>query len=254
MSAYLVQLPSPMSARRFPVSRETLADLRGDDPILTTTSTGGADHSVGRWLSGAFGSLTPDPTNKAYLAPNTSFDYTLVEFQDHIAAEAEALWGQEWNAARRERELADRRLAVARLWSDPVVSRPWGSFSYTWRGIPDWIQRAYQSGAEFVTEADLASRIESFVQSDETIDGQRQRHQRDRCLSSHAGDFALDVTGQGNEVIANVGNWHAYDSNCLFSRETGGSFTITLGAAPDDVTHITSLPMRGDLLAVTATV
>jgi hypothetical protein len=69
--------------------------------------------------------------------------------------------------------------------------------------------------------------------------------------SSHAGDFALDVTGQGSQVIENVGNWYAYDSNSVFVPETGGSFTITLGAAADDVTHITSLPMRGDLLAVT---
>jgi uncharacterized protein (TIGR01370 family) len=114
----------------------------------------------------------------------------------------------------------------------------------------DWIQRAYQSGAEFVTEADLASRIESFAQSDVTtmVNGNVITA---TVSSSHAGDFALDVTGQGSQVIENVGNWYAYDSNSVFVPETGGSFTITLGAAADDVTHITSLPMRGDLLAVT---
>ena len=69
--------------------------------------------------------------------------------------------------------------------------------------------------------------------------------------SAHAGDFALDVAGLGNQVIENVANWYAYDSDSLFLPEAGGSFTITLGAAADDVTHITALPMRGDLLSVT---
>ena len=38
--------------------------------------------------------------------------------------------------------------------------------------------------------------------------------------------------------------------NCS-CRGNGGTFTINLGATQDDVTHIASLPMRGDLLSVT---
>ena len=37
----------------------------------------------------------------------------------------------------------------------------------------------------------------------------------------------------------------------LFLPNNGGSFTINLGATQDAVTHIASLPMRGDLLSVT---
>ncbi|NJO94360.1 MAG: hypothetical protein HC820_08500 [Hydrococcus sp. RM1_1_31] len=33
--------------------------------------------------------------------------------------------------------------------------------------------------------------------------------------------------------------------------KAGGEFTINLGATQDDVTHITDLPMRGELLSLT---
>jgi hypothetical protein len=247
MSAYLATTFTDVGAA-VPGNPEALATA--EDIIQYYDYITGGYSSVGAGYPGAFGSLTPDLTNKVYLAPNTSFDYTLVEFQDHTAAEADALWGQEWTQL------------VANA-NSPIVVWPWHDYGPTqWSlrpGVPsrytlqmytDWIQRAYQSGAEFVTEADLASRIESFAQSDVTtmVNGNVITA---TVSSSHAGDFALDVTGQGNQVIENVGNWYAYDSNSVFVPETGGSFTITLGAAADDVTHITSLPMRGDLLAVT---
>ena len=112
-----------------------------------------------------------------------------------------------------------------------------------------WIERAYQAGDEFVTAADLAARIQSFAQSGvtSTVNGNVVSV---TVTSAHAGDFALDIAGQGSQVIANVANWYAYDSDSLFLPETGGNFTITLGAAADDVTHITALPMRGDLLSL----
>ena len=63
--------------------------------------------------------------------------------------------------------------------------------------------------------------------------------------------MALDVVNDGTEVIQNVTNWYAYNSQELFLPRNGGSFTINLGTTQDDVTHIASLPMRGDLLSVT---
>jgi hypothetical protein len=211
--------------------------------------TGGAVF-VGAGYPGAFGFLTPDLTNAVYLAPNTSFDFTLIDWQQHTAAEAETLWAQEWNAL------------VANAHT-PIVLWPWHDYGvtewplfgvaispYTLEMYTDYIQRAYQSGAEFVTEADLASRIQSFVHSGvtSTVNGNVISV---TVASAHAGDFALDVSGTGSQVIENVANWYAYDSDSLFLPESGGNFTITLGATADDVTHITALPMRGDLLSVT---
>ena len=65
------------------------------------------------------------------------------------------------------------------------------------------------------------------------------------------GEMALDVINGGTEVIQNVTNWYAYNAQELFLPRNGGTFTINLGTTQDDVTHIASLPMRGDLLSVT---
>ena len=65
------------------------------------------------------------------------------------------------------------------------------------------------------------------------------------------GGMALDVINGGTNVIQNVTNWYAYNAQELFLPSHGGTFTINLGATQDDVTHIASLPMRGDLLSVT---
>ena len=63
------------------------------------------------------------------------------------------------------------------------------------------------------------------------------------------GTFALDL-GTGS-TIKSVTNWYAYDSDSVFVAKAGGSFTIALGATPDDVTHIIDLPDRSELLSLT---
>ena len=65
------------------------------------------------------------------------------------------------------------------------------------------------------------------------------------------GEMSLNVVNGGTNVIQNVTNWYAYNAQELFLPRNGGTFTINLGATQDDVTHIASLPMRGDLLSVT---
>ena len=83
--------------------------------------TGGAVF-VGSGYPGAFGFLAPNLTSSVYLAPNTSFDFTLVDFQHHTAAEAGALWAQEWNAL----------VANANL---PIVIWPWHDYGATQWGL-----------------------------------------------------------------------------------------------------------------------
>ena len=248
MSAYLGHA---LHRRRRGGSRHAgaSAHLASRSSSISTTSPAAPCSSV-RVIRGPSAFSTPDLTSSVYLAPNTSFDFTLVDFQHHTAAEADALWAQEWNAL----------VANANL---PIVVWPWHDYGATqWCLGPGWprptrsqmytdfIERAYQAGDEFVTASDLASRIQSFAQSGvtSTVNGNVITV---TVASAHAGDFALDIAGQGSQVIANVANWYAYDSDSLFLPETGGNFTITLGAAADDVTHITALPMRGDLLSVT---
>lgn len=210
--------------------------------------TGGYS-GIGAGYPGAFGYLAPDLTGSVYLAPNTSFDFTLADYQKLGAAGASAAWAAEWG----------KLTANAGL---PIVLWPWHDYGPTlWQTDPpnaspysvqmftDWIQRAYQSGAEFVTGADLAGRIKSFDASAVTssVSGDVITA---TVNSSNAGTFALGVGDTGGRVIKNVAGWYAYDGNRVFLPETGGSYTITLGVSQDDVTHISALPMRGDLLSV----
>ena len=110
----------------------------------------------------------------------------------------------------------------------------------------NFIQRAYADGAEFVTGADLARRIESFVASDITI-----RQDGDKIVATATGGdlgkFALDV--ETSQQIASVDNWYAFDGTKVFLPKNGGTFAIALGSGPADVTRIAELPMRAELLS-----
>ena len=116
----------------------------------------------------------------------------------------------------------------------------------------DFIAYAYGKGAEFVTLADLADRIKNFEQSsiNYSVSGSTVTA---TVTSADAGKFALDLDNLGTQVIKSVTGWYAYDSDSVFTPKQGGgaaTYTITLGAAADDVTHITALPMRAELLSV----
>jgi len=246
MSAYLGK-PFTILGAAVPGAIETLAT--SEQIIQYFDYMTGGYSSVGAGYPGAFGFLTPGLTDAVYLAPNTSFDFSLVEYHNLGADGAAAAWGAEWN------QLVNNAQTPIVLWpwhdygptltSDPGVSSP-----YTLGLFTDWIERAYASGAEFVTGAELAERIQSFYHSGvtSTING----NVIDVTVASqNAGDFALNLSGLGAQVIANVAGWYAYDEDSLFLPDAGGSFSITTGAIADNVTRIVALPMRADLLSVT---
>ncbi len=55
-------------------------------------------YGVGAGYPNAFGYQTPGNAadGKVYLAPNTMFDFSLIEFQKKTVAEAEAEWPRNW--------------------------------------------------------------------------------------------------------------------------------------------------------------
>ena len=116
----------------------------------------------------------------------------------------------------------------------------------------NFIARAAQAGSEFVTLADLAQRVSSFEKSTLTYSYDAVANAVTATVGTTGtglGTFALDL-GTGS-TIKSVANWYAYDSDSVFVAKAGGSFTIALGATPDDVTHITALPDRAELLSLT---
>lgn len=211
--------------------------------------TGGAAF-VGAGYPGAFGYLTPELQDKVYLAPNMSFDFTLVGFQGKTPAQAYAAWIEEFNALTSH---ADVPVVIwpwhdygPTRWSvDPGVASP-----YTLAMFTDFIASAANAGAEFVTMLDLATRIRSLEKSTLTFDRVGDTINA-TVVSTDAGKFALDLDHLGGNVIKGVAGWYAYDNDSVFLARNGGTFTITIGPSADDVTHITALPARAELISLT---
>jgi serralysin len=210
--------------------------------------SGGAS-MLGAGYPGAFGYMTAGDTSSVYIAPNTSFDFTLVGFQGKTAEEATAAWAAEWATLVSHADL-------------PVVVWPWHDYGptqwqinppstspYTLPMFTSFIQTAYQAGAEFVTLADLAHRISAIEKA--TLDYSYDAGQNTITAnvgSDGVGKFALDVSG--TQKIKSVNNWYAYDEDSVFLGKTGGSYTINLGASQDDISHISALPARAELLTI----
>ena len=211
----------------------------------------GGYSGVGAGYPGAIGYLTPGNADKVYIAPNVKFDFTLVQFNGMTPAQALAEWNKEFA------ELSSH--------SDvPVIVWPWHDYGatafqtpgdptaspYTSQMFTDFIAAAFNAGAEFVTLDDLAKRVSSFEKStiDFSVTGNIVNA---TVLSTDAGKFALDLDGLGALRISSVSNWYAYDDDSVFLPRAGGSYAITLGSVVADVSHITKLPSRAELLTLT---
>jgi hypothetical protein len=214
----------------------------------------GGNTAIGAGYPGAFGYMLPGDTQKVYLAPNISSDFTLIGFKQMTTAQAEAAWTAEWNVATAHAEL-------------PVVVWPWHDYGLTHFNIDNvqdpstiqyaeqmytgFIKTAYDAGSEFVTLADLAQRISASEKATLNYSMVDTDTMSVAVGSAGAlGSFALDLDGQN--TIKAVSGWYAYDSDSVFLPAAGGNFTIDLGPVPDNVTHITSLPSRAQLLAATS--
>ncbi|HYC46514.1 MAG TPA: hypothetical protein VED01_13655, partial [Burkholderiales bacterium] len=213
--------------------------------------TGGYS-AVGAGYPGAIGYLNPSmaAADKVYIAPNAQFDFTLVEFLGMTPAQASAAWAAEWASLTKHTDVPVvvwpiHDYGIAAWGTNPPAASPYSTQMYT-----DYIARAYNAGAEFVTLADLAERIRSFGDSRLTVSVSGNTVSAN-VTSTDAGRFALDLDNIGSQVIRSVNGWYAYDADSVFVPRNGGSFTINLGTTQDDVTHITRLPMRAELVSAT---
>ncbi|MEE2951835.1 MAG: hypothetical protein VYD57_11365 [Pseudomonadota bacterium] len=206
----------------------------------------GGYSGVGAGYPNAFGFLTPE-VEGVYIAPNMSFDFSLVGFRDMSPEQAAAEWAKEYAS------IVDHA-------SVPIVSFPWHDYGPTDWDLGDPLHKSYDlemfeaviaqaamDGAEFVTGADLASRIQAFSASSLDV-SQNGSVITATLTSTDAGRFALAVSE--GEAIAGVEGWYAYDATKVFTPQDGGTFVVHLGEEPSDVTHLVSLPMRANLLAV----
>jgi serralysin len=265
-SAMLIaqQLGVPVYGAAIPGANETYATDQNILPYFQS-GTGYTGYLTGGWTGigsgypSAIGYMSTSATDlgSLYIAPNMTFDFTEIQYEGKTVAQAEADWAAQFNAL------------GANAAGTPVVVLPvhdygiaaWNSTTDTATGSPyttqmftDFIAQAYNANYEFLTLEQLAAR--TVAQEKASINYTTTGNTITATVTPDAsapdlGGMALNVVNGGTNVIRNVTNWYAYNAQELFLPANGGSFTINLGTVQDDVTHIASLPMRGDLLSVT---
>ena len=203
--------------------------------------------SVGAGYPGAFGYLTPeyDDTGQVYIAPNMSFDFTLIGFKQLTAAQALAAWQTEFAALTKKADVP----VVVWPWHDYGPTN-WENSGYTLGMFTEFIKTAVAANSEFVTLEDLADRIRSFEKS--TLTSSISGNVITATVTSpDASKFAIDIDNLGGQKIASVAGWYAYDDDSVFTDKDGGTFTITLGSSVADITHIIDMGDRNELISLT---
>jgi peptidoglycan/xylan/chitin deacetylase (PgdA/CDA1 family) len=198
---------------------------------------------VGSAYTNSFGYLEPGE-DTIFFAPNISFDFNLIDFKKLTAAQAEVVWANEY-------------AQVTKHGNTPFVLFDWHDYGvtatqpgYTKAIYENFIARAYNDGTEFTTLDDAQKRIRAFDAAKLTVNQVGDTITASITDATDIGKFALDINA-GTKVIKNVTNYYAYDNDSVFTTKTGGSYTINLGTGADDVSHITSLDQRNELVAVT---
>ncbi|MFP7671917.1 hypothetical protein ACG74X_01035 [Marivita sp. S0852] len=238
------QLGINVTGAAVPGAPETLDTSREIIRFFDYMSGGYSGEGAG--YPGAFGYLTPDLQDAVYLAPNMSFDFSLIQFQNKTPEEAAAIWSEEF---------AD----ITNNGATPIIAFPWHDYGptewgfggepslYTFEMFDNFLAGAHEAGTEFVTGQDLAERIATFEDSELTLSRADDVLMANIVSGDAAGRFALDV----GEQIASVAGWYAWDDTQVFLPQNGGQFDITLGVPTDDVTRLTALPDRAELVSVT---
>jgi serralysin len=139
--------------------------------------------------------------------------------------------------------------------SQPIINWPWHDHAEIY-GVPydvamftDSIKKAYEDESEFLTSMDIARRITAFKDARITVEYPDDTI-RVTITGQGLGNSAVEVGLGPDEVIGSVKGWYAYDDRRLFLATDGGDFEIEPGSKASDVTHITSLPMRSELLTL----
>jgi RTX calcium-binding nonapeptide repeat (4 copies) len=198
---------------------------------------------VGSSYTNAFGYLEPG-NSTVYFAPNISFDFNLIDFKKLTAAQAEVQWAKEYEQ-------------LTKHGNNPFIEFAWHDYGvtesapgYTRAMFDNFIARAAADGTEFITLDDAQKRIRAFDAAQLTVNQVGDIITAQVANATDIGKFALDVDA-GTKVIKSVTNYYAYDNDSVFTTKNGGAYTINLGATADDVSHISTMAQRAELVSVT---
>ena len=217
---------------------------------------------VGSGSPNAIGYITPSATSSVYIAPNITFDFSELQYENKTPASSLADWEALFNQLSANSETP----IIVWPWHDyGITDWPTGGIGttppgYTEALYQDFIAYAYNAGDEFVTSEDLAQRVaaEQAATLSETTSGNViTASVTPSAAEPDLGAMALNVVnGAVGQVIQNAGAWYAYNTTSVFLANDAAknaapeTFVVTLGATQDDVTHVDYLPMRADLQSV----
>jgi serralysin len=265
----------PIEGAAIPGANETFATDQNILPYFqsvaaTATTPGYTGFLTGGWTGigsgypSAIGYMSPSATDEGslYIAPNMTFDFTEVQYEGKTVAQAEADWAAQFAALSANAAgtpvvvlpIHDYGVAAWNTTTDAPNDPTTNPDYYTTAMYTQFIAQAYADNYEFLTLEELAARDEAQQKAAinyTTVGNTITATVTPDPSAPDVGGMALSVVNGGTEVIQNVTNWYAYNAQELFLPTNGGTFAINLGTTQDAVTHIESLPMRGDLLSVT---
>ena len=238
------RLGEPVVGAAVPGQAESLFVVETLEPWLDYLS--GRTGVAGSGYAGAFGYLEPQH-DMMYFSLNMAPDFTLIDFLRLTPADAIEIWRNEIDVALNHAQTP----LVHWLWHDYGPTTQTAAGLYTKEMFTDTIAYASSKGAEFATVKDLNKRINTFAGVNLSVgsSGVISATVDVTGTDTGVGQFSLKVSD--DQKIRRVQNWYAYSDNRVFLPENGGEFSITLGAAAEPVTRITSLPMRARLMSLT---
>ena len=199
-----------------------------------------ADSDMG--VTSAFGHIRPD-LGMFYYCLNTSPDFTLISFLGFTLSETAQIWQQEYAQLHKNAPL-------------PVVHWLWHDYGatgfepgYAQAPFDVMVSTAAAGGSEFVTGEDLRRRVGALRAAQLDVTPVSQDVVAVQVGSSDAGRLSLDLPG--SSAISSVDNWYAWNANKVFVPKSGGNFTVRTSGPPAQVTRISKLPQRAELLSVT---
>lgn len=228
----------PGNPENFDVARELAAG-----GYMDYFSGGYSSSSVG--FPNVFGRLTPD-FGVVYMAPNLSFDFSMVQVQGLTPAQAEIRWQEEYLDLN---EYANQPI-LHWPWHDYAIAAPDSNATYSVTMFTSLLNLAHGDNAEFLTADDLQRRIRAFEGAQLALTP-RPDGVTAQVVGSGFGRSALQTRPSTGQRITAVDGWYAYNDDHVFLPRDGGTFAVHYGVAPLDVTRIVTLPMRADLHSVT---
>jgi Ca2+-binding RTX toxin-like protein len=218
----------------------------------------------GSSYTNSFGFIEPTTSGAVFFKPNISFDFNLVEFKKLTTAQAEAQWTAEYN----QLKATTSTPIIEFAWHDYALTADQGATpgttldgsvnpGYNLAMFENFVARAAKDGTEFVTASALNDRFRTAEQSSVTASVDKNTGLITATVepgNGSLGQFSFDVSSQmlyTGLKIASVTGSFAYDDNSVFTTAKGGTYQIKLGASVTDITHITKLDQRQELLTAT---